>query len=150
LRCDLKTEVDFSCRAEQTLRCDLRTEVDFRFPCETDFRCDYSSRLCATQGGLKMQKTKRTLRKAKANEKLEKTNSFAAGAGLRLRPKSACATGVSLDATVSVDLCHRNGLKYLSHAFQTQGTIAARAGLQVQPKSTCVPRPWISDPRYRV
>jgi hypothetical protein len=27
-----------------------------------------------------------------------------------LRPKSACATGVGLDATVSVDLCHRSGL----------------------------------------
>jgi hypothetical protein len=38
-------------------------------------------------GGLKMKKTKRTFRKAKANEKSEKTNSFAAGAGLRLRPK---------------------------------------------------------------
>jgi hypothetical protein len=57
-----------------------------------------------------MQKMKSTFRKAKANEKLEKTNSFAAGAGLRLRPKSACATGVGLDATVSVDLCHRSGL----------------------------------------
>jgi hypothetical protein len=31
-----------------------------------------------------MQKTKSTFRKAKANEKSEKTNSFAAGAGLRL------------------------------------------------------------------
>jgi hypothetical protein len=30
---------------------------------------------------------KSTFLKAKANEKLEKTNSFAAGAGLRLRPK---------------------------------------------------------------
>jgi hypothetical protein len=29
-----------------------------------------------------MQKTKSTFRKAKANEKSEKTNSFAAGAGL--------------------------------------------------------------------
>jgi hypothetical protein len=76
-------------------------------PCETDFRCDYSSRLCA-----KMQKTKSTFRKAKANKKSEKTNSFAAGAGLRLRPKLACATGVGLDATVSVDLCHRSGLGY--------------------------------------
>jgi hypothetical protein len=43
-----------------------------------------------------MQKTKSTFQKAKANEKSEKTNSFAAGAGLRLRPKSACATGVGL------------------------------------------------------
>jgi hypothetical protein len=57
-----------------------------------------------------MQKMKSTFQKAKANEKSEKTNSFAAGAGLRLRPKSACATGVGLDATVSVDLCHRSGL----------------------------------------
>jgi hypothetical protein len=76
-------------------------------------------------------------------------NSFAAGAGLRLRPKSACATGVGLGATVSVDLYHRSGLKYLSHGFQTQGTITARAGLKVRLKSTCVPVPWISDPRYR-
>jgi hypothetical protein len=79
-----------------------------------------------------------------------------------------------LDATVGVDLCHRSGLEYLSHGFQTQGTIAARAGLKVRPKSlvylgrgfqtqgtgatvvdlkvrpesTCVPGPWISDPRY--
>jgi hypothetical protein len=65
-----------------------------------------------------------------------------------LRRKSACATGVGLGATVSVDLCHRSGLKYLSHGFQTQGTIAAIAGLKVRPKSTCVPGPWISDPRY--
>jgi hypothetical protein len=92
-------------------------------------RCDYNSRLCATRGGLKMQKTKSTFRKAKVNEKLEKTSSFAAGAGLRMRPESACATGVGLDATVSVDLCHQSGLKYLSHGFQTQGTVAARAGL---------------------
>jgi hypothetical protein len=75
-------------------------------------------------------------------------NSFAARAGLRLRPKSACAIGVGLGATVSVDLCHRSGLKYLSHGFQTQGTVAAGAGLKVRPESTCVPGPWISDPRY--
>jgi hypothetical protein len=56
-----------------------------------------------------MQKTKNTFRKAKANEKSEKTNSFAAGVGLRLRPKSACATGVGLGATVSVDWCHQSG-----------------------------------------
>jgi hypothetical protein len=130
------------------LRCDLKTKVDFMMPCETDFRCDYSSRLCATWGGLKMQKTKSTFRKAKANEKSEKTNSFATGAGLRLRPKSSCATGVGLGVTVSIDLCHRSGLEYPSHRFQTQGTIAARAGLKVQPKSTCVPGPWISDPKY--
>jgi hypothetical protein len=66
-----------------------------------------------------MQKMKSTFRKAKANEKSEKMNSFAAGAGLRLRPKLACATGVGLGATISVDLCHRSGLKYLSHRFQT-------------------------------
>jgi hypothetical protein len=71
-----------------------------------------------------MQNTKSTFWKAKANEKLEKTSSFSTGAGLRLRPKSACATGVGLGATVSVDLCHRSGLKYLSHGFQTQGTVA--------------------------
>jgi hypothetical protein len=57
------------------------------------------------------------------------------GVGLRLRPKSACATGVGLDTTVSVDLCHRSGLEYLSHGFQTQGTVAARAGLRVRPES---------------
>jgi hypothetical protein len=111
-------------------------------------RCNYSSRLCATRGGRKMQKMKSTFRKAKVNEKSEKTSSFAAGAGLRLRPKSACATRVGLGATVSVDLCHRSGLKYLSHGFQTQDTVAARVGLKVRPKSTCVPGPWISDPRY--
>jgi hypothetical protein len=97
---------------------------------------------------LRCKKRKSTFRKAKANEKSEKTDSFATGAGLRLRPKLACATGVGLGATVSVDLCHRSGLKYLSHGFQTQGMIAARAGLKVQPKSTCVPGPWISDSRY--
>jgi hypothetical protein len=129
-RCDLKTEVDLSCRTGRTLR------------------CDYNSRLCATWGGLKMPKTKSTFRKAKANEKSEKISSFAAGAGLRLRPKSACATVVGLDATVSVDWCHRSGLEYLSHGFQNQGTIAVRAGLKVRPESTCVPMPWISDPRY--
>jgi hypothetical protein len=128
---------------------DATTVVDFRLPCKADFRCDCSSRLCATLGGLKMQKTKSTFRKAKANEKAKKTSSFAAGAGIRL-PKSACATGVGLGATVSVDLCHRSGLKYLIHGFQTQGTIAIGAGLRVRPESACVPRPWISDPRYGV
>jgi hypothetical protein len=54
----------------------------------------------------------------------------------------------SSGATVSVDLCHRCGLEYLSHGFQTQGTIAAGAGLKVRPKSTCVPGPWISGSRY--
>jgi hypothetical protein len=53
-----------------------------------------------------------------------------------------------LGATVSVDLCHRSGLEYLSLEFQTQDTVAARAGLRVRPESTRVPRPWISDPRY--
>jgi hypothetical protein len=115
---------------------------------ERTLRCDYSSRLCAMQGGLKMQKMKSTFRKAKANEKSEKTNSFVTGAGLRLRPKSACATGVGLGATVSVDLCHRSGLKYPSHGFQTQGTITTGAGLKVRPESTCVLGPWVSDPRY--
>jgi hypothetical protein len=79
-----------------------------------------------------MQKTESTFRKAKANETSEKTNSLATGAVLRLRPKSACAIGVGLGATVSVDLCHRSGLKYLSHGFQTQGTIATRVRLKVR------------------
>jgi hypothetical protein len=97
--------------AERTLDCDLKTEVDFvTRRADFEMRLKNRSRLCATLGGLKMQKTKSTFRKAKANEKSEKTISFAAGAGLRLRPKSACATEVGLDATVSVDLCHRNGL----------------------------------------
>jgi hypothetical protein len=74
---------------------------------------------------------------------------IAIGAGLGLRPTSACATRVGLGATVSVDLCHQSGLKYLSHGFQTQGTIAAKAGLKVRPMSTCVPRLWISDLRYK-
>jgi hypothetical protein len=66
-----------------------------------------------------------------------------------MRPlASTCATEVGLGATVSIDLCHRSGLEYLSHGFQTQGTIATRAGLKVRPESACVPRPWISDPRY--
>jgi hypothetical protein len=117
-------------------------------PCETDFRCDYSSRLCATRGGLKMQKTKSTFRKAKANEKSEKTSSCTTRAVLRLRPKSACAIGVGLGATVSIELCHRSGLEYLSHEFQTQDTVVVGAGLKVRLKSTCVHGPWISDPRY--
>jgi hypothetical protein len=29
LECDLKVEVDFSCRTGRTLRCDLKTKVDF-------------------------------------------------------------------------------------------------------------------------
>jgi hypothetical protein len=95
-----------------------------------------------------MKKNEKHFRKAKANKISEKTNSFAAGVGLRLRPKSAYATGVGLGATVSVDLCHRSGLKYLSHGFQTQGTVAVGAGLKVRPESTCVPGPWISNPRY--
>jgi hypothetical protein len=66
-----------------------------------------------------------------------------------MRPlASTCATGVGLGVTVSVDLCHRSGHKYLSHGFQTQGTVVAGAGLRVRPESACVPRPWISDPRY--
>jgi hypothetical protein len=80
-----------------------------------------------------------------------------------MRPlASTCATEVGLGATisvdlchrsglgatVSVDLCHRSGLEYLSHGFQTQGTIATRVGLKVRPKSTCVSGPWISDLRY--
>jgi hypothetical protein len=41
-----------------------------------------------------------------------------------MRPlASTCATGVGLNATVSVDLCHRSGLEYLSHGFQTQGIV---------------------------
>jgi hypothetical protein len=94
-----------------------------------------------------MQKTKNTFWKAKANKKSEKMNSFAAEAVIRSRPKSSCATGVGLGAIVSVDLCHRSGLEYPSHGFQTQGMIAARAGLKVRLESTCVPGPWISDPR---
>jgi hypothetical protein len=110
--------------------------------------CDYSSRLFATRGGLKMKKRKALSGKPKRMKKPEKMSSFAARAGLRLRPKSACATGVGLGATVSVDLCHQSGLKYPSHGFQTQGTIATRGGLKVRPKLTCVPGPWISGPRY--
>jgi hypothetical protein len=130
LKGDLKTEVDFMCHVKQTLH--ATTVVDF-----------------VLRGvDLRRKKTKSTFRKAKANKKSEKTNSFAAGAGLRLRPKSSCATGVGLGATVSVDLCHRSGLKYLSHGFQTQGTVATGVGLKVRPESTCVPGPWISDLRY--
>jgi hypothetical protein len=76
-----------------------------------------------------MQKTKSTFRKTKANEKSEKMSSFAAGAGLRLRPKSACAIGVAWVRPLA-------------------STCATGVGLKVRPKSTCVPGPWISDPRY--
>jgi hypothetical protein len=77
---------------KQTL--DATTVVDFA-PHEVDLRC---------------KKTKSTFQKTKANKKTKKRSSFAAGAGLRLRPKSACATGGGLGVTVSVDLCHRSGL----------------------------------------
>jgi hypothetical protein len=63
------------------------------------------------------------------------------GPKVQLPPERACAIGVGLDVTVSIDLCHQSGLKYLSHGFQTQGTVAARAGLKVRPESTCVPGP---------
>jgi hypothetical protein len=36
LECDLKTEVDFSCRTVRTLECDLKTEVNF-VPRRVDF-----------------------------------------------------------------------------------------------------------------
>jgi diadenosine tetraphosphatase ApaH/serine/threonine PP2A family protein phosphatase len=65
-----------------------------------------------------MQKTKSTFRKAKANKKSEKTSSFAAGADLRLRPESACATGVGLDANAGVDLCHWSGLSTWAMDFR--------------------------------
>jgi hypothetical protein len=66
-----------------------------------------------------------------------------------MRPlASTCATGVGLGAIISVDLCHRSGLKYLSHGFQTQGTVATVVDLKVRPESTCIPGPCISDPRY--
>jgi hypothetical protein len=45
--------------------------------------------------------------------------------------KSTCATGVGLSATVSIDLCHRSGLEYLSRGFLTQGTIATVVDLKV-------------------
>jgi hypothetical protein len=109
----------------------VTTVVDF-VPRGVDLRC----------------KKQKALSGKPKQKKSEKTSSFAAGAGLRLRPKSACATGVGFGATVSVDLCHWSGLEYLSHRFQTKGTIAARAGLKVRPKSNCVSGPWISDPRY--
>jgi hypothetical protein len=128
------------------LKCDLKTEVYF-VPRRADFGCNYSSRLWATWGGLEMQKMKSTFRKAKA-KKSEKTSSFATGAGLRLRPKSVCTTGVGLGATVSVNLCHQSGFEYPSHGFQTQGIVATRESLKVRPESTCVPGPWISEPRY--
>jgi hypothetical protein len=68
-----------------------------------------------------------------------------------MRPlASTCATRVGLDAPVSVDLCHRSGLEYLSHGFQTQGMVATVVDLKMRPESTCIPGPWISDPRYGV
>jgi hypothetical protein len=72
------------CRAERTL--DATTVVDF-VPRGVDLRC---------------KKNEKHFPESQS-EKLEKTNSFAARAGLRLRPKSACATGVGLGATVSID-----------------------------------------------
>jgi hypothetical protein len=109
-------------------------------PRRADFRCNLKTEVDFVPHGVDFSESQ--------SEKIRETSSFAARVGLRLRPKSACATGVDLGATVSVDLCHRSGLEYLSHGFQTQGTIAARAGLRVRPESACVPRPWISDPRY--
>jgi hypothetical protein len=44
--------------------------------------------------------------------------------------------------------CDRSRLVYLSHGFQTQGTVATVVDLKVRPESTCVPGPWILDPRY--
>jgi hypothetical protein len=68
-----------------------------------------------------------------------------------MRPlASTCATRVGLGAIVSVDLCHRSGLEYLSHGFQTQGMVATVVDLKMRPESTCIPGPWISDPRYGV
>jgi hypothetical protein len=59
-----------------------------------------------------MQKTESTFQKAKVNEKSEKTSSFAAGAGLRLRLwNSTCATVVDFGAIISVDFFHRSGLQ---------------------------------------
>jgi hypothetical protein len=118
LKCDLKKST-LDCLVEQTL--DATTLVDF-VPHGVDLRC---------------KKQKALSGKTKRNEKSEKTSSFVIGAGLRLRPKSACATGVGLrlrpksscaigvglGATVSTDLCHQSGLEYLSQGFQTQGTV---------------------------
>jgi hypothetical protein len=42
-----------------------------------------------------------------------------------------------LEGATGVGLCHRSGIKYLSHGFQTQGTIAAGAVLKVRPESAC-------------
>jgi hypothetical protein len=41
-------------------------------------------------------------------------------------------------ATVEVDLCHRSGLEYLSHGFQTQSMVAGGASLKARPETTCV------------
>jgi hypothetical protein len=63
-------------------------------------------------------------------KKSKKTSSLTTGAGLILRLlKSTCGTGVGLGAAVSIDLCHRSGLEYLSHGFQTQATVAAGASV---------------------
>jgi hypothetical protein len=87
LRCDLKAEVDFSCRTKRTLRCDLKTEVDFRMPRGADFGmrlkkstldCRGERTLDATtvvdfvpRGvDLRCKKTKSTFRKAKVNKKI--------------------------------------------------------------------------------
>jgi hypothetical protein len=52
-------------------------------------------------GGLKMQKNEKALSKGKIEQKSDKTSSFAAEAGLRLRPlASTCAIGVGLGVTV--------------------------------------------------
>jgi hypothetical protein len=117
LECDLKTEVDFV---------PLKTEVDFRMPRGADFElrlrkstldCHVKRTLDATAVvdfvpcgvDLRCKKWKALSGKQK-QKKSEKTSIFAVRAGLRLRPKSTCATGVGLGATVSVDLCHRSGL----------------------------------------
>jgi hypothetical protein len=61
LRCDLKTEIDFSCRAERTLNATI--VVDF-VPHGVDLRC----------------KNEMHFRKAKSNERSEKTSSLPARA----------------------------------------------------------------------
>jgi hypothetical protein len=108
------------------LRCGLKTEVKFRMPHGADFElrlkkstldCSVKRTLDATAvvdfvpRGVDLGCKKRKAFSGKQKQKkTEKTSSFAARAGLRLRPKWACATGVVLDATVSVDLCHQSVL----------------------------------------
>jgi hypothetical protein len=57
LRCDLKSEVELSCRAERTLECDLKIEVDF-VPRGADLRCKKQKALSRKPKRIKIRENK--------------------------------------------------------------------------------------------